>query len=166
MSTDPDHRFELSISLDKLEIALAMATELDSEQKWKQLGDKALAKGSFAIAEECFDRAGDLNTLLLIFTYGVFMSSPCLMLDQVVGPRRQAQGSGREGSEIGSQQRRHHLLHQPRNGSVVSALYLLTILSFCRETPTSASMFCWAPVESPRQPSSPAPMRQATSQPS
>ena len=75
MSTDPDHRFELSIGLDKLEIALAMATELDSEQKWKQLGDKALAKGSFTIAEECFDRAGDLNTLLLIFTFAISLES-------------------------------------------------------------------------------------------
>lgn len=49
MSTDLDHKFELAVALKKLDVAYAIAKESDSEPKWKQLGDLALACWNFAV---------------------------------------------------------------------------------------------------------------------
>ncbi len=43
VSIDPDHKFELAVQLGKLEVALEIAKEAATEQKWKQLGDLALS---------------------------------------------------------------------------------------------------------------------------
>lgn len=43
VSNDPEHRFELAVHLKKLEVAFEIATESDSEAKWKQLGDMSMA---------------------------------------------------------------------------------------------------------------------------
>lgn len=69
VATDPEHRFELAVALDRLDVARTIATELDSELKWKQLGDKALSALSFALAEDCYEHANDFQSLLLIYTY-------------------------------------------------------------------------------------------------
>jgi coatomer subunit beta' len=43
VSTDPDHKFDLAISLDRLDIAYNLAVEVDREDRWKIVGDAALA---------------------------------------------------------------------------------------------------------------------------
>ena len=70
VSTDPDHRFDLAIQLDDLDAALSMAKEtpeLESEAKWKAVGDRALAVWRFDLAKECFEKAGDLSALMLLY---------------------------------------------------------------------------------------------------
>jgi len=66
VSIDPDHRFELAVQLGKLEVALDIAKGAGSEQKWKQLGDLALASARLDLAEQCLVSAEDINGLLLI----------------------------------------------------------------------------------------------------
>lgn len=38
------------------------------EGKWKTVGDKALSAWKMDLAEECFEKAGDLGSLLLLYT--------------------------------------------------------------------------------------------------
>eukprot|EP00744_Colponema_vietnamica_P001875 GILI01003044.1.p1 GENE.GILI01003044.1~~GILI01003044.1.p1 ORF type:complete len:1825 (-),score=764.15 GILI01003044.1:251-5320(-) len=73
VSEDPEHKFELALQLNKLEMAYELALQADkqdqqsgSEHKWKQLGDIALSAGLIALAEDCFTRAKDLGGLLLL----------------------------------------------------------------------------------------------------
>lgn len=69
LSTDADHRFELAIALDDLETALELARVTphpESEVKWKAVGDRALAVWKFDQAKECFEKAGDSSSLLLL----------------------------------------------------------------------------------------------------
>ena len=71
VSTDPDHKFDLAISLDDLDTALALARaspHLGSQSKWRTVGDRALAGWKIGLAEECFKMANDLSALLLIYT--------------------------------------------------------------------------------------------------
>jgi coatomer subunit beta' len=68
VSTDQEHKFELAIQLERLEEAAAIAREADSEPKWKTLGDCALSKWKFGLAEECFYNAKDLSGLLLLYS--------------------------------------------------------------------------------------------------
>ncbi|UYV80691.1 COPB2 [Cordylochernes scorpioides] len=66
VSTDPDHRFELSLQLGELETAQSLAREAQSEMKWRQLGELALARCNFSLAQESLERAGDYGGLLLL----------------------------------------------------------------------------------------------------
>lgn len=71
VSTDPDHRFDLAISLNDLETALSIVRagpEAGSQAKWKMVGDKALAAWQMDLAQESFEKAGDLPALLLLYT--------------------------------------------------------------------------------------------------
>ena len=68
VSTDPEHRFELAVQLGDLKIAYELATEAQSEEKWKQLADLATAKSQFVLAQECLHRAQDFGGLLLLAT--------------------------------------------------------------------------------------------------
>lgn len=71
VSTDPDHRFDLAISLNDLETALTLvraSPEAGSQAKWKVVGDNALAAWQMDLAQEAFEKAGDLPALLLLFT--------------------------------------------------------------------------------------------------
>ena len=71
VSTDPDHRFDLAISLNDLETALELvraSPEAGSQAKWKLVGDKALSAWQMDLAQESFEKAGDLPALLLLFT--------------------------------------------------------------------------------------------------
>ncbi|KAF2581382.1 hypothetical protein F2Q68_00003036 [Brassica cretica] len=45
VATDPDYRFELAIQLGRLQIAKEIAEEVQSESKWKQLGELAMSSG-------------------------------------------------------------------------------------------------------------------------
>ncbi|PPE02530.1 hypothetical protein GOBAR_DD00424 [Gossypium barbadense] len=68
VATDPDYRFDLAMQLGKLEIAKEIATEAQSESKWKQLGELAMSTGKLAMAEECMKHAIDLSGLLLLYS--------------------------------------------------------------------------------------------------
>ena len=69
ITTDPDHKFDLALSLDDLDTALQITytiLENESEIKWKTLGDRALTVWRFDLAKECFEKAGDLSALMLL----------------------------------------------------------------------------------------------------
>ncbi|KAF9117060.1 hypothetical protein BGX27_005610 [Mortierella sp. AM989] len=68
VSTDMEHKFDLAIQLERLDEAVVIARESDSEPKWKTLGDCAMNKWRINLAEECFIHAKDLSGLLLIYT--------------------------------------------------------------------------------------------------
>lgn len=68
VATDPEHRFELSLSLNDLETALEIAREANVEHKWKIVGDAAMAGWNLALAQECFANAKDVGSLLLLHT--------------------------------------------------------------------------------------------------
>lgn len=68
VATDPEHRFDLALALNNLEIALALAREADAEHKWKQVGDAALTAWNVVLAQECFTNAKDIGSLLLLLT--------------------------------------------------------------------------------------------------
>jgi len=68
VATDPEHRFDLALSLDQLEIALELARAADVEHKWKTVGDAALTGWNLALAEECFTHAKDMGSLLLLYS--------------------------------------------------------------------------------------------------
>jgi coatomer subunit beta' len=68
VSTDLDQRFDLSIQLGKLDIASEIAHKLDTELKWRTLGDVAMSSWNFSLAEECLQKAKDLSGLLLFYT--------------------------------------------------------------------------------------------------
>lgn len=49
VSTDLDHKFDLAVALKKLDVAYTIAKESDSDAKWKQLGELALACWNFTV---------------------------------------------------------------------------------------------------------------------
>ncbi|CBI28096.3 unnamed protein product, partial [Vitis vinifera] len=68
VATDPDYRFDLAIQLGRLGTAKEIASEVQSETKWKQLGELAMSNGKFEMAEECLLHAMDLSGLLLLYS--------------------------------------------------------------------------------------------------
>ncbi|EPS28881.1 hypothetical protein PDE_03827 [Penicillium oxalicum 114-2] len=68
VATDPEHRFDLALSLNDLETALEIARAANVEHKWKAIGDAALASWNLALAQECFSQAKDVGSLLLLHT--------------------------------------------------------------------------------------------------
>lgn len=68
VATDPEHRFDLALSLNNLDIALEIAREANVEHKWKTVGDAALAGWNLELAQECFTNAKDVGSLLLLHT--------------------------------------------------------------------------------------------------
>ncbi|KAG2649438.1 hypothetical protein PVAP13_1NG103300 [Panicum virgatum] len=68
IATDTNYRFDLAVQLGRLEIAKAIATEVQSESKWKQLGELAMSTGKLDMAEECLLYAMDLSGLLLLYS--------------------------------------------------------------------------------------------------
>lgn len=68
VATDPEHRFDLALSLNDLETALTIAREANVEHKWKIVGDTALSTWNLALAQECFTNAKDVGSLLLLHT--------------------------------------------------------------------------------------------------
>ncbi|KAL0950314.1 hypothetical protein HGRIS_010289 [Hohenbuehelia grisea] len=69
VTTDPDHKFDLSLQLDDLDQAVEIARSVpdaEAEAKWKALGDRALTVWRFDLARESFEKAGDLSALMLL----------------------------------------------------------------------------------------------------
>eukprot|EP01051_Picozoa_sp_SAG22_P012893 SAG22_NODE_1385_length_4533_cov_11.714253_3_plen_253_part_01 len=73
LATDIDYKFELAISLSRLEIAYEIAAEkhsngIDVTSKWRQLADLSLVACKVDLAEECMLKAGDLAGLVLLYS--------------------------------------------------------------------------------------------------
>ena len=66
VATDPEHKFDLALALNQLDIALDLARKADVDHKWKTVGDAALTGWDVALAAECFTHAKDLGSLLLL----------------------------------------------------------------------------------------------------
>jgi coatomer subunit beta' len=67
ITTDEEQRFELAMQLNKLDVAYQVAVKLDHEEKWKQLGDVALQMWNYGMALECWKKAGDMESCLLMY---------------------------------------------------------------------------------------------------
>ncbi|CAD6960070.1 unnamed protein product [Tilletia controversa] len=71
VTQDPDHKFDLAVSLDDFDTALEIAQtgpQTGSEPRWRTIGDKAIGRWNLTLAQECFEKAKDLNALLLLGT--------------------------------------------------------------------------------------------------
>merc|ERR1712176_1442454 len=68
VSIDPEHQFELALSLKKLKLAKQILLKSPSQQKWKQLADLALIQCDFGTVEEAATNANDLPLLYLLYT--------------------------------------------------------------------------------------------------
>lgn len=68
VSTDLEHRFELALQIGNLEVAVELARESDSPQKWAQLAEVASSKNKFDLVQECLEKANDFGGLLLLAT--------------------------------------------------------------------------------------------------
>lgn len=52
VTNDPDHKFDLSLQLDDLDVAVEIVRsvqENEAETKWKALGDRALSAWRFGV---------------------------------------------------------------------------------------------------------------------
>lgn len=68
MTPDRDHKFDLALTLNRVEEAFAIAEETQNADKWKKVGDIALMQGQFGLAEKCFKQSQDFNSQLLFYT--------------------------------------------------------------------------------------------------
>lgn len=71
VAVDVDHKFDLAVSLDKFDIALDIARTAPAsgaETRWRTIGDRALTRWNVSLAQECFEKANDIQSLLLIAT--------------------------------------------------------------------------------------------------
>lgn len=69
VSADPDHKFDLAVSLDDFGTALEIARsgpQAGSEPRWRTIGDKALNAWNITLAQECYEKANDFSALLLL----------------------------------------------------------------------------------------------------
>ncbi|KAF7269278.1 hypothetical protein GWI33_017733 [Rhynchophorus ferrugineus] len=68
VSTDPEHKFELAIALEDLNVARTLAVESNNPQKWSQLAELAASTNNLKLAKECMQKAQDFGGLLLLAT--------------------------------------------------------------------------------------------------
>uniref|UniRef100_A0AC34GFA3 Coatomer WD associated region domain-containing protein n=1 Tax=Panagrolaimus sp. ES5 TaxID=591445 RepID=A0AC34GFA3_9BILA len=73
VSVDAEHRFELALNLGELDTAYELATQAQSDEKWKQLSQAANLKSNLMMAAECMGRARDYSGLLVLAS-----SSECM----------------------------------------------------------------------------------------
>jgi hypothetical protein len=78
-------KLELGIRVGNLNECIELCTKLEEAIYWKKLGDLALQRGEFAIAEQAFWSCEDLNSLLLI---GSCLSN-VVMLERVAEQARE-----------------------------------------------------------------------------
>ncbi|CCJ28438.1 unnamed protein product [Pneumocystis jirovecii] len=68
ITTDLEQRFDLAIQLRKLDIAVEIAQKMNLESKWKTIGDISLSSWNLCLAEECYIKAKDYGSLLLLYS--------------------------------------------------------------------------------------------------
>ncbi|RKP18398.1 coatomer subunit beta [Rozella allomycis CSF55] len=68
ISNDEEHCFNLSIQLNKLQVAFELAEKDPSnDSKWRQLADAALSDWNFELAEKALWKSNDFSTLLILY---------------------------------------------------------------------------------------------------
>lgn len=67
VTPDLSHKFELALTLNKIQDAFDIATELGAKDKFKKIGDISLSIGNLGLAEKCFKHSEDLTSLLLLY---------------------------------------------------------------------------------------------------
>ncbi|KAG4302136.1 hypothetical protein PCK1_001408 [Pneumocystis canis] len=68
ITTDLEQRFDLAIQLHKLDIAVEVANKMNMESKWKTIGDVSLSVWDLSLAEECYIKAKDFGSLLMLYS--------------------------------------------------------------------------------------------------
>ncbi|KAI9827073.1 MAG: hypothetical protein M1826_006437 [Phylliscum demangeonii] len=64
---DPHTRFELAVECGNLEVAVAMAKQLDRPKLWTRLGAEALAHGNHQIAEMVYQKSRQFDKLSFLY---------------------------------------------------------------------------------------------------
>jgi hypothetical protein len=68
VATDAEHRFELAVTLKRLDVAHAIAAQTEHPHKWRQLSELALRDWDVDLAVACMAKAEDVSGLLLVHT--------------------------------------------------------------------------------------------------
>lgn len=69
VAVDEEHRFDLAISLNKINDAFRIAEkDIHNYEKLRKIGDIALKLGDINLAENCYKLSNDYNSLLLIYS--------------------------------------------------------------------------------------------------
>ncbi|KRX86936.1 Coatomer subunit beta', partial [Trichinella pseudospiralis] len=66
VSQDPEHRFELALKVNNLNVAYDIALENEDDDKWRQLNQAALTEGNFELALKCMRQDKDYSGQLLL----------------------------------------------------------------------------------------------------
>ena len=66
MTLDNEHKFDLALQLENLQVCYELALELENEQKWIQLADVATKAGNINLVQECLIRAQSFGSLILL----------------------------------------------------------------------------------------------------
>lgn len=66
---DLEKKFELAIKLKKLKESIIIASNLNSQEKWKICSDLAVEMGEFNISEDCMKNGKDLNSLFFYYSW-------------------------------------------------------------------------------------------------
>ena len=66
IAPDADHKFDLAIQLNRIVDAYEIAEAQGNAEKYKRVGDIALSRGDFDLAERCFGKCEDFHSLLLL----------------------------------------------------------------------------------------------------
>lgn len=56
------------MQLGDLDVARDIASQLDTEAKWRQLGELAMAHGQLEVAQDCLHRAKDYSGMMLMYS--------------------------------------------------------------------------------------------------
>jgi hypothetical protein len=68
-TVDTEHKFDLAISLNKIRDAYEIAlNDPHNYEKLRKVGDISLKIGDFNLAEQCYTKSSDFNSLLLIYS--------------------------------------------------------------------------------------------------
>lgn len=68
ISPDSEQKFEIALKIKDFTTARTIASEENTEHKWKSLGDLALSSFKYKLAIESFQKANDIESLLLLYT--------------------------------------------------------------------------------------------------
>ncbi|SCV01173.1 LAMI_0G09802g1_1 [Lachancea mirantina] len=68
VSPDADQKFDLALKVSKLSLAEDIVSSNENEHHWRTLGDEALAKFNFKLAIKAYEKAGDLDSLFLLYS--------------------------------------------------------------------------------------------------
>lgn len=68
LTSDVEHKFDLSLQLQNLDYAFKIAEECKSLDKWKQCAETAISMWEFVLAEKALWNAQDLSGLLVFLS--------------------------------------------------------------------------------------------------